>query len=94
MLKNQVEVKRYQKPRHFVPAVGYNCPHFPAPLNKCDYEVVRVVKTGENFKNLKGRLVIMSWGLNLSIEKAQKLTAFVTCEELRNDYAEMLLAVM
>lgn len=93
LLKNQVEVKRYLKPKHFVAASGYGCPHYPAPLNKCDYEVVRVVRTGSDFKALKGRLVIMSWGLNLPIEKAKKLTAFVTCEELRSDFAEMLLAV-
>jgi hypothetical protein len=95
LAKNQIEVRRYKnwQKMHLMAAAGYNCPHYPAPLNKCDYEIVRVVRAGSDFKNLKDRRVMMSWGLNLPLEKAKKLKAFCTDVENWSPFAEMLLAV-
>jgi len=91
----QVVVKRFKRKNHFIAAAGYNCPKFPSDnlFNSCDYEVVKVVKTGDKMKSLKGRKIIISWGLNLDIqEQINKHYMFVTLE---NDgiFAEKIIAV-
>ena len=64
---------------HFGPAPGYNTPQIPLGPIGCkgpDYEVVKVVEA-QGCKHLKGRRVLISWGLNLPVEKWQKLKQVV-----------------
>jgi len=87
--------KRYQKPRHFCPAPGYNCPKIPLGGINCkgpDYEMVRIVRA-ENCK-LKNRWGLISWGLNLPPEKWPKIKQVLAFNDAHSSkHAEILLAV-
>jgi len=74
----QVYYKRFKKTRlyHFCPAPGYNCPKIPLggiSSKGPDYEIVKVVSTEGDCKHLKGRRVVISWGLNLPFSKWPKI---------------------
>jgi len=94
--QRKIFYKRYLKPRHFCPAPGYNCPKIPlGGVNHKgpDYEVVRVVKSPNSL--LKGRLVLISWGLNLPEKQWPKLKQVLAFDIDRPGakHAEIVLAV-
>lgn len=85
---------------HFMPALGYNTPRIPlsnhlvsGPTKGPDYEVVKVVRT-EGCPHLKGRRVLITWGLNLPPTKWPKVKQVIAVPvEVKNpEYAEILLA--
>lgn len=93
----KVYYRRYEKPRHFYPAPGYNCPKIPLGPIGCkgpDYEAVRVVKSMGC--NLSSRRVIISWGLNIPASKWPKLKQVIALPFNNGSdaqVAEIMLAV-
>jgi len=91
---------RFSKTRlhHFSPAPGYNCPKIPlGGINAKgpDYEVVKVVRTEGDCKHLKGRRVLISWGLNLTADKwpkVKQVLAFDNDGIVSQKHAEIVLA--
>ena len=64
----------------------------------CDYEIVKVVKTeGERVEHLKGRRVMISWGLNLKKAeqkfKQGQVLAFQIDRQTVDDVCEIILGV-
>ena len=98
----KIYYKRFSKNRlyHFSPAPGYNCPKIPLggiDVKGPDYEIVKVVRTEGNCKHLKGRRVLISWGLNLTVDKRLKVKQVLAFEDNRNriesqKHAEIVLA--
>ena len=92
----KVYYRRYSKPRHFCPAPGYNCPKIFLGSINCkgpDYEMVRIVKA--EWCLLRGKVALISWGLNLPAEKWPKLKQVLAfdVDRPKSSYAEILLAV-
>ena len=91
-----VYYKRYVKPRHFCPAPGYNCPKIPlGGINAKgpDYEAVRVVRAVGC--RLRGRRVLISWGLNIPRKKAGQMKQVIALpvENPEASVFEIVLAV-
>lgn len=91
-----VYYKRYSKPRHFYPAPGYNCPKIPLGSINCkgpDYESVRVIRAHGCF--LRGRRILISWGLNLPKSKWPNLKQVlaIDVDRPKSEFAEIVLAV-
>ena len=78
MKTRKVYYRRYQNTtlHHLCAAPGYNCPRIPlggVGNRQPDYEIVRVVKTEGDCAGLKGRRIMISWGLNIPVSKAANL---------------------
>jgi len=98
MKTRKVYYKRYQNTtlHHLCPAPGYNCPRIPlggVGNKQPDYELVRVVKTEGDCAGLKGRRVMISWGLNITVSKAAKLHQVLAIDrDGHHSSAEIVLA--
>lgn len=99
-MKNIIKYKRFKSAKHlhFHAAKGYNCPNLP--LGKIgsdtkfypDYEIVKVVEASDDCKFLKGRRVMITWGLNIPKEKWPEITQVIAVNDLNSDFGEIVLA--
>jgi len=92
MEKQIIYYERFKRNQHFTPAPGLNCPVFM--LRQPDYEIVKVTGTsGGKVKHLKGRKVMISWGLNIPVPQFGKYEQVLALPHRHAEWAEIVLAI-